>query len=117
MTSFILQIIANTLGLYLAAQYIQGVNFSGDIVSLLIAGVVLGVLNVIVRPIVKIFSAPLIVLTLGLFIIIINFFILWILQIFVKELTITGFWAYFWTLAILTGANFVVHLIGEGKET
>lgn len=113
MLNFILQIIGNALGLYIAAQYIQGVTFSGDIISLLIAGVVLGILNIIIRPVLKIFSAPIILLTLGLFIIIINFFILWLLQVFVKDIIIAGFWAYFWTLAILAGVNFVLHIIAN----
>jgi len=114
--TFLLSISANSLGLYLASRFIKGVNFSGDIIGLVLAGVILGVLNVTVKPLLKILSAPLILLTLGLFIIIINFFILWFLQFFITDLVISGFWAYFWTLAILTGANYLIHLVGEKRE-
>jgi len=110
MLSFLLHIIGNAIGLYLAARFIQGVSWTGDLISLLTAGALLGVLNVTIRPITKILSAPLILLTLGLFIIIINFFILWLLQIFMPELIVQGFWAYFWTLMIITGVNYGLSL-------
>lgn len=113
MTKFLLHILGNGIGIYVAARFIQGVAWTGDIISLLLAGLILGLLNVIVKPILKILSAPLILLTLGLFIIIINFFILWMLQRISPELVLQGFWAYFWTLAILTGVNYIISLLGE----
>jgi len=111
MFSFLLHILGNVLGLYLSSTLIKGVSWTGDIISLFAAGVVLGVLNVIIKPILKILSAPLILLTLGLFIIIINFFIIWLLQILMPALVVQGFWAYFWTVAIVTGVNYTLSLI------
>lgn len=111
MLSFLLHIIGNAVGLYLAARFVQGVSWNGDLISLLAAAALLGILNVIIKPIVKILSAPLILLTLGLFIIIINFFILWLLQILIPVMIIQGFWAYFWTLAMITAVNYTLSLV------
>ena len=111
MKMFLLHLLGNALGLYLAARFIQGVSWHGDILGLLVAAVVLGLLNVIIKPIVKVLSAPLILLTLGLFIIIINFSILWILQIFIPNLVIQGFPAYFWTLVIITVVNYLISFV------
>ncbi|MBI3334880.1 MAG: phage holin family protein [Candidatus Portnoybacteria bacterium] len=109
MTYFILHLLGNSLAIYLAARYIQGISFSGDIVDLLAIGAFLGLLNFFIKPILKIISAPLILVTLGLFIFIINLALLWFTQYLFPALTIEGFTAYFWTLIILTLINFILH--------
>lgn len=116
MLTFLLSILGNSLGLYLSSRFIQGVSWSGDMIGLLTSGLLLGMFNVTIKPVLKILSAPFILLTLGLFIIIINFFILWFLQFFIQDLVISGFWAYFWTLAIITGVNYLVHIFSKRKE-
>lgn len=109
MTYLILHILGNSLGIYLSARIIKGVLFQGDIIDLLLAGLLLGILNVLVKPALKIISAPLILLTLGIFIFIINLFILWLAQYLLPELSISGFWAYFWTLALITAINLIIN--------
>lgn len=109
MTFLILHLLGNSVALFIAARYIQGVSFSGTFIDLLIAGLVLGILNFFIKPILKILSAPLIILTLGLFIFIINLFILWLLKVFVPALSIQGFFAYLWTLLLLTAINFLIN--------
>jgi len=109
MTLLLLHLLGNSLALFIAARYIQGVSFSGTFLDLLITGLVLGILNFFIKPILKILSAPLIVLTLGLFIFIINLFILWLLQALIPDLAIHGFFAYFWTLVLITAINFFLN--------
>ncbi|KKP29252.1 MAG: hypothetical protein UR15_C0019G0014 [Parcubacteria group bacterium GW2011_GWA2_31_28] len=115
MFHFIIQIIANAFAIYLADSFIEGVEFAGDIWLLLIAGLILGILNFILKPILKVISAPLIILTLGIFTIIINIFILWLLQTLLPELNIIGFWAYIWVLIIVSVLNFSIHSL-TGKR-
>ncbi|MEK9147754.1 MAG: phage holin family protein [Patescibacteria group bacterium] len=115
MFRFIIQIIANAFAIYLADLFIEGVGFSGDMWLLLIAGLILGILNFILKPILKIISAPLIILTLGIFTIIINIFILWLLQTLIPELSIVGFWAYIWIIIIVSVLNFIIHAL-TGKK-
>lgn len=110
MINLLFHILGNSFGLYLAGRFIRGVEFIGDWVDLLLAGALLGILNFFVKPLIKIISTPLIVLTLGLFIFIINLFILWLLEFLMDgSLEIEGFQAYFWTIVIITLINFVVN--------
>jgi putative membrane protein len=109
MAVLIFHLLGNSLALYLAARFIQGVSFVGDIVDLLVAGVILGIFNFFLKPILKIVSAPIILLTLGVFIFIINLFIIWLVQYILPELAIQGFWAYFWTIVFLTLINFLIN--------
>jgi putative membrane protein len=102
---FIVQILVNALAIFLADYLVPGIIFEGDILTLFIAGLLLGLINFFIKPILKIISAPLIALTLGLFIIVINIALLWLLEYFVPELTITGFWSYFWGVLIISLVN------------
>jgi len=110
---FIIQIFSNALAIFLAAYLIPGIVFAGDILTLFIAGLVLGLINFFIRPILKIISAPLIILSLGLFTIVINMFLLWVLEYLVPELAITGFWSYFWGVLIISLVNI---FLGSGKK-
>lgn len=109
MTHFLFHLLGNSLAIYLAARYIQGISFSGDIIDLLAIGAFLGLLNFFIKPILKIISAPLILLTLGLFIFIINLALLWFTSYLFPVLAIEGFAAYLWTLILLTLINFILH--------
>ena len=102
---FIIQIFSNALAIFLAAYLIPGIVFTGDILTLIIAGLSLGLINFLIRPILKIISAPLIILSLGLFTIVINMFLLWVLSYLIPELIITGFWSYFWGVLIISLVN------------
>jgi len=110
---FIIQILVNALAIFLADYLIPGIVFQGDILTLFIAGLILGLINFILKPILKLISAPLIALSLGLFVIIINIALLWLLEYFVPELTITGFWSYFWGVLIISIVNM---FFGTGRK-
>jgi putative membrane protein len=72
----LLQIVLNGVALLIAAKLVPGIVYTGDLLSLLLAGLVLGALNLLVKPILSFFSFPLIVLSLGLFYLVINGLIL-----------------------------------------
>ncbi len=110
---FIAQILVNALAIFLAAYLLPGFVFEGNILTLIIAGLILGLINFFIRPILRLLAAPLIALTLGLFLIVINIGLLWLLEYLVSELTITGFWSYFWGVAIISGFNII---FGLGKK-
>ncbi len=113
---FIIQILTNGLAIFLADYLVPGFIFEGDILTLAIAGLILGLINVFVRPILRLISTPLIVLSLGLFIIVINMALLWLLEYFVPELTITGFWTYLWGSLIISAVNLVFGYKKKKKE-
>ena len=71
MLRFIVQFLVTCLALWLAAEVVPGVGFS-DTPSLLLAAVLLGVANAIVRPILTVLTFPLTLITFGLFLLVVN---------------------------------------------
>lgn len=106
---FIARILTNSVGILIADYFVPGIIFKGDLIDLLITGVVLALANSIIKPILKFISAPLIVLTMGLFMIIVNIILLWVVVWLIPELTIVGFWGYFWGVVIISILNAITH--------
>ena len=101
-------VLISALALWVAQQYIPGFNVSGDIQIYLIAGVVLGILNVIVKPILKLIAFPLMLVSLGLFSLVINALLLWVLTGIVPSVSIAGFIPLFWGTLVITAGNIIV---------
>ena len=74
---FLLRLIVNAAALWVAAQLVRGIVVAG-LTPLLLAALVLGLINAIVRPVLVILTLPLTLLTLGLFIFVLNAFCLWL---------------------------------------
>ena len=72
----LLQIVLSGLAVLLVARVVPGIHYEGDWVYLILTGVVVGLLNLTVKPIVTVLSLPFIVLTLGLFFFVINAFLI-----------------------------------------
>lgn len=62
----------NTIAIMLAIKFVPGITFSGEWWGMLLTGIIFGLINAFIRPVVKLFTLPLLVLTLGLFTFIIN---------------------------------------------
>ena len=107
----------NSLGLWIAASLIGSVSFEQDRLSVvLFAGLMLAVINAIIRPIVIILSLPAIVLSLGLFIVIVNGLMVYLLSKFYGQLNIESFGAAIVTGLVIGLVNFLVTKIVEPKE-
>ncbi len=113
MLRFIIRILGNAVALYVAFYLVTGFVVSGSWEQYLIAGLVLALLNMIVRPILKLISFPLILLTLGLFTFVINMLILWLLDYLVTFVTIESFVALFWGTIIVSIVNLIFSGIAE----
>ena len=87
----LLQIVLNGVALLIAARLVPGIHYQGSLLYLLIAGLVLGLINLIVKPIVSALSCPLILLTLGLFYLVINGLMLYLADFLLEGLRIDGF--------------------------
>jgi putative membrane protein len=111
----LVRILANSLAIYLAAYFVEGFNFPHDWKLLLFAGFILALLNGLLKPVLKFLSMPLIFLTLGVFPLVINIGILWLLQYFIPDLKIEGFWAYFWSIIIIGATNWLFNVIVKHK--
>ena len=86
----LLQIVLNGVAVLIAAYLVPGITYTGDLVSLLVVGLVIGLINLVVKPIVSFFALPLIVLTLGLFYLVINGLMLWLAAYFLEDLQVAG---------------------------
>lgn len=89
---FLFRVIVNTLAILLAAAVVPGMELGGPLAALG-AGLVLGLINAVVRPVLLVLTLPLTLLTLGLFIFVLNAFCLWLASALVKGFEIHGFWA------------------------
>ncbi|MGE5376623.1 MAG: phage holin family protein [Bacteroidota bacterium] len=78
MTRFILRLAINAIALYLAVWLLPGLDLSGGMVSLLWIALIFGVVNALLGPLLKFLSCGLIILTLGLFTLVINTFLFWL---------------------------------------
>ena len=74
----LLRILINAAALWVATQIVPGVTHRGPLTTLLLVALVFGLLNAFVRPILKLLTCPLILLTLGLFTFVINAIVLWL---------------------------------------
>jgi putative membrane protein len=74
---FILRFLINAAALWVAAHAVTGITYNGDY-ALLVVALIFGVLNASVRPLLKVLTFPLLIVTLGLFTFVINAFMLWL---------------------------------------
>lgn len=109
----VIQVIANALALLLAAHLVPGVVWSGGWVALLLAGAVIGLVNLIVKPIVKLLSLPFIILTLGLFFLVINALMLYLAAALLPPLEVNGCGAAILGGFVIALVNWVVRAFGD----
>lgn len=93
MPYLLLRWIILAIAIGITAWLLPGIQVSGGVVGLIIAAAVLGLVNAIIRPIVSFFTCPLIILTLGLFILVINALMLALTSWFIPDiLQVSSFW-------------------------
>lgn len=97
-TGFIARWIVNALGIWIAAWLLGSVQLDGGFMAIILAGLVLSLVNAFIKPLVVFLSLPALLITLGLFMFIINGFMVFVASQLVGALQIDGF-----TNAILAG--------------
>jgi putative membrane protein len=96
-------VIVNAAMIYLAAQVVPGIALRGKpLWPALLAGLVLAMINAVVRPVLKIITLPLTLLTLGLFLFVLNAFCLWLTSTVVPGFDVHGFRAAFLGALLIT---------------
>ena len=81
MTKFILRLLINAIALYLAVLIVPGITLESSMGSLVWLALIFGLINALVRPLLKFLTCLLIALTLGLFTLVINTFLFWLTSI------------------------------------
>ena len=93
----ILQIIAGILGIWLASELIPtGVEFTGSVKTLCYAGLLLGLINFFIKPVLNLITLPIRIITFGLFSLVINMGIIWVIDVIFPEIVIEGLLPLFW---------------------
>lgn len=117
---FVIRLLVNAAALWVATQLVSGVVFNGDWLTLLAVALVFGVVNAVVRPVTKLVTFPFIILTLGLFLLVINGLMLMLTSAVSGWLglgfDVRGFGAAFWGALVVSLVNWVVWLIARDPD-
>lgn len=92
MAGFLFRAALSMVGLWIATRWVSGIRID-DAQTLVLAGVLLGVVNAVVRPIAVILTFPLTILTLGLFLVVVNAGMLGLTAWFLRGFHVADFWA------------------------
>lgn len=92
--NFLIRTLITAAALWAATELVPGIEARG-LVTLLIAAVLFGLVNAVVKPVVKLLSLPLTILTLGLFLLVINAAMLGLTALLLPGFRVDGFWAAF----------------------
>lgn len=109
--------VINTLAVLVAACVVPGISYSNDWRVLLLASMLLGVLNAVVRPLVMLLALPLLILTLGLFMLVINAAFLMLVGQIVHRFYVSNFGSAVLGSIIISVVGIVLNtLTGSGKS-
>jgi putative membrane protein len=104
--SFLVRLLVNAAALWVATRIVPGVTFQGEWPAFFGVALTFGILNAIVRPVAWVLTLPLIFLTLGLFLLVVNGLMLWLTSSVSASLGlgfhVSGFWPAFWGALVVT---------------
>ena len=104
--SFVIPLLVNAAALWVATRIVPGVSYSGGALPLLGVALVFGVVNAVISPVLKILTFPIIILTLGIFALVINGLMLMLTSGLSSALGlgfhVRGFWAAFWGALVVS---------------
>ena len=124
MKNMIIRLLANAVALAIAAWLVGGITLEGatrgkQIVTLLIVAAIFGIVNAIVKPVVKLLSLPFIILTLGLLTFVINALMLWLTSWITGKLDVQfhvdGFWSALFGALIISVVGMIINAVLPDK--
>lgn len=108
MRKLILKLLINALALLAAAEIVSGITLSRNILDLTIVALIFGLVNILIKPLVKLFALPLFLLTLGLITFVVNALMLLLTAALSSSLSIHGFWPALWGSIIISIVSMVL---------
>jgi putative membrane protein len=119
--TFLIRLVINALALYVATQIVPGVHYVGDPLPFLGVALVFGVINAFVGPLAKLLALPLILITLGVFLLVVNGFLLWLTSLVAGAIGlgfhVSGFWsAFFGALVVSVVSTMLSVLIRDSDK-
>jgi putative membrane protein len=113
--SFLVRLLVNAAALWIATQIVPGVTYTGDLAPLLVVALVFGVVNATIRPALKILTFPIILLTLGIFALVVNGLMLWLTSSLSSALGlgfhVDGFWSAFWGALVVSIVSTILSMM------
>jgi len=121
MRRFVLRWLVTAIALYVAVRLVPGIGYDGNWETLAAMALIFGLVNAFVRPVLTLLSCPLVVLTLGLFLLVINGAMLLLAERLASTLGVAfyveGFTAAFWGALVISLVSFAMNmLLGEDHE-
>jgi putative membrane protein len=110
MTRFILRAAIAAVGLWLATEWIQGLSIDAPM-TLVVAAVLLGIVNAFIRPLLILLTLPFTVVTLGLFLLVVNAAMLALVAALLPGMHVSGFWAAFWGALVVSIVSWIGSMV------
>jgi putative membrane protein len=103
---FFIRLLVNAAALWVATQIVPGLSFRGDWLAFFGVALTFGLINAFIRPVAKILTFPIIIVTLGLFALVVNGLMLWLTSSLSARLGlgfhVSGFWPAFWGALVVS---------------
>ena len=109
--SFVIKVLVGAAALWVAAEIVPGIELVADIWQILLIALVFGLVNAVIKPILKVLSFPILIITLGLFAIVINMILLAITAGLMEGLTVDGILAAFLGSLVISIVSAVLNLV------
>ena len=106
----LIALVVNTAVLIAIGKFVPNVTLTDDLWKVIVLGAILTLLNFIVKPVLRLFLSPVILITLGIGLILVNAIILYVLDNISGEITIHGVAAYLYAAILLGIANLLSHI-------
>lgn len=120
----VIRVVLNAVAVWIATLIVPGVDVTTDstgkkILTLVIVGAILGLINATIKPIVQLLSLPLTLLTLGLFALAVNGLLFWLVSAISNALGapfhVDGFWAGFWGALVVSIVSFLLSIVVKDR--
>jgi putative membrane protein len=112
---FVFRWVATTVAVMVSSSIIRGIRYD-TVAALIGASLLLGILNAFVRPFLLILSAPVILLTLGLFILVLNGLLLLLVPSVVVGFHVHSFWSAFWGAIVISIVSWLLSALFRGSD-
>jgi putative membrane protein len=119
MRNILIRLFVNAVALWVAARLVSGIQLTEDLWSIVLVAAVFGIVNALIKPIALFFSLPFLLLTLGLFTLVINALMLLMTDALLSSLEVEGFWAAFLGSLVISVVSILFSALlpdGERKE-
>jgi putative membrane protein len=121
----LIRVVVNAVALWIATLLVDGIDVTArttgsKILTLLAVGALFGLVNAIIKPVALLLSLPLIIITLGLFVLVVNALLFWLIAAISDGLgvpfEVDGFWPAFWGAIVVSLVSWLLSLVVKDRD-